>query len=129
MITTKQARREAKRLFRLCLVDRLLDEQRVRLVLSHLARASGRRQLAILCHLLRLARLYVERHTATVQSATTLPSDLRELIQTRLARSYGAGLAISFSLRPALIGGVRIQIGNDVYDGTIRSGLSVLEGE
>ena len=32
-----------------------------------------------------------------------------------------------FGHRPALIGGMRIQVGSDVYDGSVRAGLAALE--
>ena len=50
MKITKQARREAKQLFRFCLVNGLLDENRVRQAVQHVV-ADGRRDSpAILSH-------------------------------------------------------------------------------
>jgi len=37
-----------------------------------------------------------------------------------LATLYGPGLNASFTHSPALIGGVRIRVGSDVYDGSVR---------
>ena len=37
------------------------------------------------------------------------------------------GSALSFVLNPALIGGMRIQVGSDVYDGSVQAGLAALE--
>ncbi len=37
-----------------------------------------------------------------------------------------AGLTISFAQNPALIGGLRIQVGSDVYDGSVRARLESL---
>ena len=48
-------------------------------------------------------------------------------IQAGLARRYGPGLSTAFAQRPALIGGMRIQVGSDVYDGSVRAGLAALE--
>ena len=45
MISNKQAKREAKQLFRLCLVNGLLDENRVRQVVQHVV-AAGHRELS-----------------------------------------------------------------------------------
>ncbi len=42
-------------------------------------------------------------------------------------RRYGAALRTTFVLQPALIGGLRIQVGSDVYDGSVRAGLAALE--
>lgn len=123
----KRAKREAKRLFRFCLVDGMLDESRVRQVVQRVAAAGRRDCPAILAHFRRLVKLELARHAATIESATPLPADLRAAIEAGLTRRYGRGLATVFTHRPALIGGVRIQVGSDVYDGSVRAGLAALE--
>ena len=40
---------------------------------------------------------------------------------------YGPGISTSFAHNPALIGGMRIHVGSDVYDGSVRAGLDALE--
>lgn len=127
MKTTKQARREAKQLFRLCLLNGLLDEGRVRQVVQRVIGGRGRGYLALLSYFHRLVRLDRERHTAEVQSAAPLPADLWASVQAGLQSVYGAGLDIVFALRPALIGGTRVKVGSDVYDGSVQSGLAALE--
>jgi F-type H+-transporting ATPase subunit delta len=128
MRTTKRARRAARQLYRLCLVDGALDETRARQVAQGLA-ASGRRgALGILMDFQRLVRLDRDRHTARVESATPLGGPLREAIQARLAKTYGPRLATSFEEDPALIGGIRIKVGTDVYDGSVRGRLNALAG-
>ncbi len=127
MKISKRAKREAKQLFRLCLANGLLDENRVRRVVQHLLAAGRRNCPAILAHFERLLKLDLARHTATIESATPLPGDLQAAIEAGLTRRYGPGLATAFAHRPALIGGVRIQVGSDVYDGSVRAGLAALE--
>jgi F-type H+-transporting ATPase subunit delta len=127
MKINKQAKREAKQLFHFCLVNGLLDENRVRNVAQHLV-ATGRRDCpAILSHFRRLVRLEIVRRTATVESAVPLPPDLQAGIEAGLKRRYGPGLRAVFAHRQALIGGMRIQVGSDVYDGSVRAGLAALE--
>jgi F-type H+-transporting ATPase subunit delta len=126
MKISKRARRDATQLFRLCLVDGLLDESRVRNVV-HLVIARGQRNgPATLWHFRRLVKLDLARHTATVESAAPLPADLQGTIEAGLTRRYGPGLNTAFAHRPALIGGMRIQVGSDVYDGSVRAGLAAL---
>ena len=127
MKINKRARREAKELFRLCLVNRALDETRVRHVVQRLVTAGRRDCPALLSHFARLVKLDLARHTATVESATPLPADLRAAIQAGLTHRYGQRLTTTFAYRPALIGGMRIQVGSDVYDGSVRAGLAALE--
>jgi F-type H+-transporting ATPase subunit delta len=124
---SKQARREAKELFRSCTVDGLLDDGRVRQVVEHVLELKPRGYLAILGHFQRLVKLDVERRTALVESATPLSPDLQSQVQAGLTRQYGRGLSISFTQNPALIGGLRIKIGSDVYDGSVQARLAALQ--
>jgi len=78
-------------------------------------------------HFLRLVKLDFAQHTATIESATPLPADLQEVVQNGLAHRYGLGLTTAFAQRPELIGGMRIQVGCDVYDGSVRAGLEALQ--
>jgi F-type H+-transporting ATPase subunit delta len=41
-------------------------------------------------------------------------------------QQYGPGLTTSFVENPELIGGMRIQVGCDVYDGSVRARLEAL---
>jgi len=127
MKTTKKIRREAKQLFRLCLVDGSLDEGRVRQVVQRVLESKRRGSLALAVHLERLVRLDRSRRTAQVESAAPLPPDLQASVQAGLERIYGPRIITSFAQSPALIGGMRIKVGSDVYDGSIKAALDALE--
>lgn len=127
MKTSKQSRREAKELFRACLADGPLDENRVRAAVQQLVNLKPRGYLEILTHFYRLVKLDVERRAAKIESAVPLPEELQAAVQANLTRLYGPGLNISFSQNPALIGGLRIKVGSDVYDGSVQARLKALE--
>lgn len=127
MKITKKDKREAKRLYRFCLLNGLLDENRARQV-AHRILATGERDcLSVLTHFLRLVKLDCAQHTATVESATPLPADLQTIVQNELTDRYGRGLTMVFAQRPELIGGMRVQVGCDVYDGSVLAGLEALK--
>jgi F-type H+-transporting ATPase subunit delta len=75
----------------------------------------------------RLVKLDRDRHAAVVESAAPLPHELRDKVEAGLARAYGPGLATSFEHKPELIGGMRIKVGSDVYDGSVKARLAALE--
>ncbi len=127
MNRTRQSRRDARQLFRLCLANGLLDEHRVRQVVQRVGETRNRNRLSVLAQFRRLVRLDCTRHTATVESAIPLPPGIQASLQAGLSRVYGPGLTISFTDSPALIGGMRIKIGNDVYDGSVQSRLAALD--
>ena len=127
MKINRKAKREAKQLYRFCLLNGLLDENRARQVVQRVVATGERDCLPILTHFLRLVKLDCAQHTATIESATLLPADLRKTVQTELTHRYGLGLTTAFAQRPDLIGGMRIQVGCDVYDGSVRAGLEALK--
>ncbi len=127
MKTTKRTRREARRLYRACLVGGLLDEGRARVVVQRIAAARGRGSLPILSHFQRLVRLDRGRHAALVESATPLPPDLAARVEAGISRVYGAGTSTAFAQNDALIGGMRVKVGDDIYDGSVRGALATLE--
>lgn len=127
MKTTKQTKREATQLFRLCLVNGWLDEARVRQAVQRVVEGKHRGYLTLLSHFHRLVKLERARHTAEVESAVPLPADFRASVQAGLQSVYGPGINILFAHRPALIGGMRIKVGSDVYDSSVRSRLAALE--
>ena len=127
MKPTKQVMREARQLFRVCLVDGRLDEDRARVVVQRVIQSRHRGYLTLLGHFERLLKLQYDRFTARVESALPLPADLQATVRAELTGVYGPGITTLFARNPALIGGMRIQVGSDVYDGSVRSGLATLE--
>jgi len=124
---SKQARREAQQLFRSCQVNGLLNGERVRRVVLQVIAAKPRGYLAILSHFKRLVKLDLERRSARIESAVPLTAELQASVENNLARLYGAGLNLSFAQNPALIGGLRIKVGSDVYDSTVQGRLAALQ--
>jgi len=86
----------------------------------------ARRDLAILSHFQRLVRLELDRRRAQIEDAVETPPALREGLQVNLTRRYGTGLNFSFRVNPALIGGLRVKVGADVFDGSVRARLDDL---
>ena len=127
MRSNKRTRRAARKYYRLCLVGSRLDPDRVRRVVQRIAASSQRGKIGILQDLARLVRLDRDRHRAVVETAAGLPDEMRRDVQAGLERAYGQGLETSFALNPDLIGGMRIRVGSDVYDGSVRARLAALE--
>lgn len=127
MKISKQARRDAKELFRSSFVNGVLDPDRVRQIVAKVAEAKPRGYVDILTHYHRLVKLELERRTAVVESAVPLGGDLRAGVTQQLTKLYGQGLSIAFAENPALLGGLRIKVGSDVYDGSVRARLNALQ--
>jgi F-type H+-transporting ATPase subunit delta len=127
MKISKQERRQAKGLFSTCQLDGVLDENRVRQAVEALISRKPRGYLAILEHFKRLIRLDVARRTALVESAVPLAETMQQTVRENLIRRYGQGLQVRFRENAALLGGLRVQIGSDVFDGSVRARLTGLK--
>jgi len=127
MKISKQARRDGKALFNACKAAGVLDENRVRQTVSAVIAGKPRGYVGILSHFQRLVKLDLERRTARIESAAPLADALQQSVKANLAQRYGAGLSLSFAVNPALIGGMRVKVGSDVFDGSVRARLNDLE--
>ena len=126
MKISKVAAATARRLFGLCQSGGRLDETKLRTVISSLVDTKPRDYRAILVALQRLTRLEIERRQVTVESAVELDSASQQRVVAGLAQQYGPDLVIGYQITPALIGGLRIRVGNDVFDGSVKGRLDRL---
>lgn len=127
MKISKQARRDGRDLFNACRVNGVLDESRVRDAVTRVIAAKPRGYLGALSHFQRLVKLDVDRRTARVENAVETSPELVKAIESQLATQYGPGLNITYWVNPALIGGVKIRVGSDIYDGSVAGRLASLE--
>ena len=126
MRISRQARRDAKQLFRSCQVNGLLDDQKARQAVRQVIAQKPRGYGGILAHFHRLLKLDLERRAARVESATPLDGAMEGALRANLSRRYGAGLNFAFAQNPALLGGLRIKVGSDVFDSSIQARLDAL---
>lgn len=126
MKISKAATATARRIFGLCQVDGQLDEARLRDVFGKIATEKPRDFRPILSALHRLTRLEIEKRKVTVESAAPLaPADQRRVMANLIAE-YGDKLIFDFTENPALLGGLRIRVGSDVFDGTVQGRIDRL---
>lgn len=126
MKISKTAAAAARRLFGLCQTGDRFDDSKLRTVISRLVETQPRDYKSILAALQRLTRLELARHEVTVESAVEMDDATRNRVAAGLANQYGPDLVIQFNLTPALLGGLRIRVGNDVFDGSVQGRLDRL---
>ena len=123
----RQSRQSAKKYFRACLrPDGSLDEEGIRGLLELLVTEKPRNYLRILSRLQQLVKMNVDERSVRVESATPLP-DRGAAIFAEMQRRFGAPSWNYYETNPALLGGLRIQRGNSIWDGSVLSRLGRLE--
>jgi F-type H+-transporting ATPase subunit delta len=119
--TTKPERRVA-------LVDALLVGKADPVTVAIARRATtalrGRRFVAALMTAGSVIAERRRRVVATVTSAVELSDAQRERLTALLERAYGGAVQVYVTLDPAVVGGLRIQVGADVVDNTVLSRLA-----
>ena len=75
----------------------------------------------------RLLRLETEKRSATIETASDLAWELGAEIVANLKRKYGSDLATRFVVNQELLGGMRIRVGSDVWDSSVRNRLHRLQ--
>ncbi len=126
MKISKTAAAAARRLFGLCQVDGRLDNNKLRTVFTSLAEKKPRDYRAILAALHRLLRLDLEKRKVAIESAIELDAITRQRVFNDLALKYGNDLDVQYFINPALLGGLRIRVGDDVFDGSVQGRLDRL---
>ena len=127
MKINKEARRLSRELLRASFTDGQLDQGRISSVVKSLIEKKPRNYINVLDEYKRLLRLEVEKRTATIESAAALTPEVAERTVANLKQKYGNDLTTNFVVNPELLGGMRIQVGSDVWDSTVRNRLQRLQ--
>ena len=127
MKINKEMRQLSKELLRASFTDGQLDSGRVASLVKSLIEKKPRNYIKVLDAYKRLLRLEVEKRTATIETATELSPDAAAQIVANLKRKYGSDLTARFVANKELLGGMRIRVGSDVWDSSVRNRLHRLQ--
>jgi F-type H+-transporting ATPase subunit delta len=127
MRIAKEARRVSRQLFRHSFTEGKLDKEKISHMVESLLAEKPRHYVDALKVYQRLIRLETEKRHVVIESATQLNSALANQIVTNLRARYGEDLTTEFRTNPELLAGLRIKIGDDVWDGTVKNRLHKLQ--
>lgn len=91
----------------------------IRLVGVALAGFGGRSFTGALTRLVELAADRRDRQVAYVTVAAPLGDDEERRLGAKLSELYGRQVTVKQTVEPAILGGMSVQVGSDLYDGTI----------
>lgn len=96
-------------------------------IITHLVlQPRGRRIGELLRHAASVVADQAGYAVATVTSATPLSRQQLDRLKQGLANKYGRQLSVNLVVDPTLVGGLRVQIGDDVIDGSVATRLNDL---
>jgi len=121
----KEAQRTARQLIRLTTRDGGVNEDAAKQIVTKLIADKPRHYVGILSAYQRLLRLEVEKRSALIESAVELDGNERRGITTRLKKQHG-DITTDYKVCPELVGGLRITLGSNVWDGTVKARLEAL---
>ena len=127
MQVSKEVRQTARDLLQASFTDGQLDQGRVASVVNSVVEKKPRNYVKILDYYKRLLRLELEKRHARVETASPLDQQAASQIAQNLSRRYGTDLTTEFVVNPELLGGMRVRVGSDVWDSSVRNRLERLE--
>src|SRR5262249_33178322 len=127
MKITKEARQLARQLFRLSFTDRQLDRAKVTSLVESMLAEKPRHYVGALRAYQDLLRLELQKRHAVVETTVALQPETEKSIVASLHRKYGSDLTTEFAVNPELIGGMKVKVGSDVWDGSVRNRLAKLQ--
>jgi F-type H+-transporting ATPase subunit delta len=122
----KQVQQLARRLFKLSLVDGAVSPERVAGVLEYLGAHRPANPLAVLRAYRRLVAACLARNRAVVEHAGAISDLSLQKIAAAMTAGYGRPVAAVAQPNPGLLAGLRVRVGDDVYESSVAGQLASL---
>ena len=127
MKINKEIRQLSRAMLRASFTDGQLDPGRIKSLVDSLIAKKPRNYIEVLKNYRRLLRFELEKRRARIETASEVDSAARSALVTNLKKKYGEDLTTDFVINPQLLGGMRIRVGSDVWDGTVLNRLERLQ--
>ncbi len=127
MKINKEIRQLSREMLRASFTDGQLDSGRIASLVDSLIARKPRNYIDVLKNYRRLLRLEVEKRRARIETASDVDREATSKVIENLKKKYGDDLTTEFVVNPQLLGGMRIRVGSDVWDGTVRNRLERLQ--
>jgi F-type H+-transporting ATPase subunit delta len=116
----------AKQLVQLSLVDGCVSAERVTGILATLEKNPPARLSLVLAAYGKLIASEVAKGEARVEHAGPVAPDAMAAIAASLGKRYGRPVTAVATPNPALLAGLRVRIGDDVYESSVSNQLAAL---
>ena len=122
----KQVQLLARQFFKLSAADGALSADRVAGVLAYVEKHRPANTLAVLKAYRRLVAAEFARGRAVVEHAGPVTEAALQAISAAMAKKYGRPVVAVSKPAPSLLAGLRVRVGDDTYESSVASQLTVL---
>ena len=112
----KEVLKLAKKLLSASFTGRKLDEAKVRKNSAFIKKTAKSASLPILKLYLRLIRRFLEAETLLIESTRNLSPNQISSLKKYFEKSSGKSLSVETKIDPALLGGLKVTLGNTQWD-------------
>jgi F-type H+-transporting ATPase subunit delta len=127
MKINKEIRQLSREMLRASFTDCQLDSGRIASLVDSLIARKPRNYVDVLKNYRRLLRLELEKRRARIETASEVDREATSKVIENLKKRYGDDLTTEVVVNPHLLGGMRIRVGSDVWDGSVRNRLERLQ--
>lgn len=126
MAADKQTKLLAKQLFKLSVVNGAVSPERVAGVLGWVEKTAPRHPLALLKAYHRYVANEFAKSQARVEHAGPVTEATLKLIEGAMSQKYKRVVTATARPNPALLAGLRIRVGSDLYESSVAGQLAAL---
>jgi F-type H+-transporting ATPase subunit delta len=123
----KAAQHFARQLFKMSIVDGNVSDDRVGGVLAYVAKHRPSNPVMVLKAYQRLVAAEVAKGIALVEHAGAINDAMLASIAAAMSKKYGRTVTASAKPNPALLAGIRVHVGDDIYESSVAGQLAALE--
>jgi F-type H+-transporting ATPase subunit delta len=126
MAAKKQTLQLARQLFKLSFENGQITAERVAGVLGYVEKIQPPQIVAVLKAYQRLIATELGRGQAIVEHAGAVSPAVLQAIAAQLTKKYARPVTTTAKANPALLAGLRVRIGDDIYENSVSSQLGAL---
>jgi F-type H+-transporting ATPase subunit delta len=126
MSSKKTVQQLARQLYKLSFENGRLTAERVAGVLGYVEKIKPAHEVAVLKAYQRLVAAEIARSRAVVEHAGAVAPTQLQAIAAALTQKYGRPIAATPKANPALLAGLRVRVGDDIYENSVATQLAAL---
>lgn len=122
----KNAQKFARLLFKLSVVDGAVSADRVAGAIEYVEKHNIANPVMVLKAYHRLVETELAKSLAVVEHAGAIQEATLAAIASAMTRKYGRSVTATSKPNPGLLAGLRVQVGDDIYESSVRGQLATL---